>query len=307
MIPIVYIMNKVTPKKRRSLPKNHKTLKSRVLSRFGKDPALKPFCSVMRFEYDHAKSKYQTSTDRDTVHLSVIGFDSTSGIEVCASVPTLKAKGHGLRIGRNAASKSCAPVAKNINGFIGFRTFYSRMFLNLHQQRLSSVLAKVWATYENKDFWNKYAALYGSEPRKESFTEWLLGRALPPTVPPNSDFFNLLLSCTSPPSKRETKSLDVDLGFQQTIDIMDEACDDNFSIPSELELMYMQMIGSGNFFVSSVEEPLPVFDGNFYEDFEGLEGVRQCAPTYRPPAANTASIDNNSLEGAVGSYPFHIY
>nr|AZQ56645.1 MAT alpha 1 protein [Suhomyces anneliseae] len=64
---------------------------------------------------------------------------------------------------------------RNINGFIAFRTFYSKSVFNpKHQRSLSSELAKLWKTEPSKTQWNLYARVYNSRDDKElQFVEWL--------------------------------------------------------------------------------------------------------------------------------------
>ncbi|KAK9383381.1 uncharacterized protein V2V93DRAFT_134952 [Kockiozyma suomiensis] len=232
--------------------------KKRTISRFGKNPAIKPFCNVMRFDYNRPTSLRTSAVkSRHTAHMSVIGFDPLCGMEVSTTVPAL----NSIAVLKKLESKSSSTKIgiKNINGFIGFRTFYSRMFPNLHQQRLSTLLSKTWMKYDNKDFWARYAALYCAEARSEGFADWLLARTHPPALPQKEEFFALLQACISP-SKSRTVPLNDEL--QHTIGIMDEASDDHFFMPSEQDLMYMSMIISGENFADAVLESVPIFEGS---------------------------------------------
>ncbi|CUM68277.1 uncharacterized protein PRCAT00005999001 [Priceomyces carsonii] len=68
---------------------------------------------------------------------------------------------------------------KKINGFIAFRSFYSRLITNPdHQRQLSVLLGKLWVNEPNRATWNRYAIEYNallgnSRGQYKPFVEWL--------------------------------------------------------------------------------------------------------------------------------------
>lgn len=68
---------------------------------------------------------------------------------------------------------------KKINGFIAFRSFYTKSIRNPKSQRLlSRSLGQIWDHYPNKKVWNRYAQEYNetAEEQDKTFVEWLSTR-----------------------------------------------------------------------------------------------------------------------------------
>lgn len=65
-----------------------------------------------------------------------------------------------------------------LNGFMAFRSFYSRSISNVeHQRELSTLLGKLWKDEPNREIWNRYAIEYNSQAINQDFVDWLF-RAL---------------------------------------------------------------------------------------------------------------------------------
>lgn len=65
-------------------------------------------------------------------------------------------------------------LKKKLNGFIAFRTYYSRSVHNVDLQRqLSSFLATAWQKEGNKEVWNRFAAEYSAQATDMGFPQWL--------------------------------------------------------------------------------------------------------------------------------------
>ncbi|KAH3666367.1 hypothetical protein OGAPHI_003546 [Ogataea philodendri] len=63
---------------------------------------------------------------------------------------------------------------RGINGFMAFRSYYSRRVSNYHAQKLlSRALAKAWIFEKNQDIWSRYAIEYNHSHSETSFSEWL--------------------------------------------------------------------------------------------------------------------------------------
>lgn len=63
-----------------------------------------------------------------------------------------------------------------LNGFMAFRSFYSRSISNVeHQRQLSKLLGKLWKNEPNKAIWNRYAIEYNSQAVNQDFVDWLFG------------------------------------------------------------------------------------------------------------------------------------
>ena len=61
-----------------------------------------------------------------------------------------------------------------LNGFMAFRSFYSRSIYNVeHQRELSTLLGKLWKNEPNKAIWNRYAIEYNSQAINQDFVDWL--------------------------------------------------------------------------------------------------------------------------------------
>lgn len=61
-----------------------------------------------------------------------------------------------------------------INGFIAFRSFYSRAIKSPKpQQEISASLAVAWKLEPNRKVWNYYALLYNETAKDEEFLYWL--------------------------------------------------------------------------------------------------------------------------------------
>lgn len=74
-----------------------------------------------------------------------------------------------IRKNRNRCKKT-----RCLNGFMAFRSFYSRSISNVeHQRELSSLLGKLWKNEPNKAIWNRYAIEYNSQAINQDFVDWL--------------------------------------------------------------------------------------------------------------------------------------
>lgn len=67
---------------------------------------------------------------------------------------------------------------RSINGFIAFRSFYSRLVANPeHQRKLSIMLGKLWSQEPSRQIWNRYASEYNmtchKHDNKVAFVDWL--------------------------------------------------------------------------------------------------------------------------------------
>lgn len=63
---------------------------------------------------------------------------------------------------------------RSINGFIAFRTYYSKWLRNATlQQELSCQLGKVWENEPSREIWECYAYQYNETGGDESFIDWL--------------------------------------------------------------------------------------------------------------------------------------
>lgn len=63
---------------------------------------------------------------------------------------------------------------KCLNGFLAFRSFYSRSIFNVdHQRQLSSLLGKLWRKEPNQEVWNRYAIEYNNQASNQDFVGWL--------------------------------------------------------------------------------------------------------------------------------------
>lgn len=64
---------------------------------------------------------------------------------------------------------------RKINGFIAFRTFYSRSIGDsTTQKQLSSKLGEAWGSEQNREIWNCYALRYNETGGLNDFITWLL-------------------------------------------------------------------------------------------------------------------------------------
>lgn len=74
----------------------------------------------------------------------------------------------------NHKRKSRSKTGHRLNGFMAFRSFYSRSVFDVeHQRQLSSILGSLWKNEPRQDVWNRYAIEYNSRATKEDFIEWL--------------------------------------------------------------------------------------------------------------------------------------
>lgn len=63
---------------------------------------------------------------------------------------------------------------RRINGFIAFRSFYSRTIKGtFNQKELSSKLAAIWKDEPHHLTWNSYALQYNATGGDENFVDWL--------------------------------------------------------------------------------------------------------------------------------------
>ena len=70
--------------------------------------------------------------------------------------------------------RSRSKAGHRLNGFMAFRSFYSRSVYDAdHQRQLSSLLGSLWKNEPKQDVWNRYAIEYNSRASKEDFIEWL--------------------------------------------------------------------------------------------------------------------------------------
>lgn len=65
-------------------------------------------------------------------------------------------------------------LKRRLNGFIAFRSFYSRRVnSSLMQKELSSLLGQVWKREPNRSVWICYALQYNETGGEENFIDWL--------------------------------------------------------------------------------------------------------------------------------------
>lgn len=68
-------------------------------------------------------------------------------------------------------------ISSKINGFIAFRSFYSKSISNpADQRKLSRSLANIWLGEENKETWESYSQLYKMSKaylKNQTFVAWL--------------------------------------------------------------------------------------------------------------------------------------
>ncbi|CCE85849.1 Piso0_005485 [Millerozyma farinosa CBS 7064] len=84
----------------------------------------------------------------------------------------LDSKGHKKTTSRRYKPKGRR--TRSLNGFMAFRSFYSRSISNVeHQRQLSSLLGSLWQTEPNKNIWNRYAIEYNTRATNQDFVEWL--------------------------------------------------------------------------------------------------------------------------------------
>ncbi|ODV57904.1 uncharacterized protein ASCRUDRAFT_165243 [Ascoidea rubescens DSM 1968] len=63
---------------------------------------------------------------------------------------------------------------RRLNGFMAFRSYYSKKIIGVAKQReISTVLAKFWKIENHQDTWKTLALVYNSQKRNISFTDWL--------------------------------------------------------------------------------------------------------------------------------------
>lgn len=63
---------------------------------------------------------------------------------------------------------------RRMNGFIAFRSFYSKTIKGTsHQKELSSKLAAIWKDEPSHQTWNCYALQYNATGGEETFVNWL--------------------------------------------------------------------------------------------------------------------------------------
>ncbi|KAK9352354.1 hypothetical protein V1505DRAFT_352435 [Lipomyces doorenjongii] len=145
----------------------------------------------------------------------------------------------------------------HINAFIGFRTYYSRILPNIHQRRLSSCLAKTWATYIHKDFWTRYTVLYCAEPRSQCFVDWLIQRVVPPDLPAleELELVDTLLERERGSSKKDAKiPIEVDFLKLQWTELPDDGKLDIQDL--HLDPLYTDLLVSGS--IRSFDSPINV-------------------------------------------------
>ncbi|KAG7805696.1 hypothetical protein KL921_005399 [Ogataea angusta] len=63
---------------------------------------------------------------------------------------------------------------KRLNGFMAFRSFYSRNITNYNSQKaLSQALAHAWNREKHQQVWSLYATQYNHSKSMEPFSKWL--------------------------------------------------------------------------------------------------------------------------------------
>ncbi|ODV95197.1 hypothetical protein PACTADRAFT_33775 [Pachysolen tannophilus NRRL Y-2460] len=90
-------------------------------------------------------------------------------LEVYASKYVTKEKG------KIHQSKVAKKMKKKMNGFMAYRSFYTKNINNVTQQtELSAILAKSWSMDDvNQTIWKRYATQYNKESSNTPFVEWL--------------------------------------------------------------------------------------------------------------------------------------
>lgn len=91
------------------------------------------------------------------------------------SLPETKNSKKSKKSSKNYMSLKLTGKRKDINSFIAFRSYYSKIFLRLVTQTyLSSVLSKYWASNpEIRRTWEMFAQQYNREKSTLGFVEWL--------------------------------------------------------------------------------------------------------------------------------------
>ncbi|KAK9469988.1 uncharacterized protein V1510DRAFT_309415 [Dipodascopsis tothii] len=137
--------------------------------------------------------------------------------------------------------KSATGSGTPINAFIGFRSYYSRILPSINQRSLSSYLSKVWAEYQDKDFWIRNTVLYCAAASEKSFADWLLEVAKPPDLPFDDDFAKLFaLSREASPASPSMTSMNSD-----GLLLVDQSSGLSGSVYPELDnLLYCEFMAS---------------------------------------------------------------
>ncbi|KAK9459952.1 uncharacterized protein V1516DRAFT_472100 [Lipomyces oligophaga] len=170
----------------------HKTIRRRSakLSRPARgalDNSMNTYCDVLKLAHTPAKRISKDSSNY--FQFSVMGLNEDDHSNLYLSLPLQVAASRENSHSR--APRSSGPRRRKstklngtaINAFFGFRAYYNRVFPNLNQQHLSSYLSKIWAAYDNKDFWTRQTMIYNLGDKQECFVDWLLNRVVPPTLP----------------------------------------------------------------------------------------------------------------------------
>ncbi|KAK9377041.1 uncharacterized protein V1513DRAFT_437143 [Lipomyces chichibuensis] len=145
---------------------------------------LKPYCGVIKLDCSPQAAGTGTKHPEPKAHIAIMGFDKGWRADSPETFTQLIITDMKNRAPKRISNKDRSSAGyTHINGFIGFRTYYSRILPNIHQRKLSSCLAKTWATYIHKDFWTRYTVLYCAEPRSQCFVDWLIQRVVPPDLP----------------------------------------------------------------------------------------------------------------------------
>ncbi|KAK9464237.1 hypothetical protein V1512DRAFT_255593 [Lipomyces arxii] len=222
-----------------------------------KNPKLKPYCDVLKFG-TKCTNTFRRHNEEPFTHVSVMDAttlsDNDGGISrleqhAIAATATVYCSERLLmsRTTIGIGTKSCLikdrKMLRPINSFIGFRTYYSRIFPNIHQNKLSAYLSKAWTTYEHKDFWTRNTAIYCAEPRSKSFVDWLQETAIPPQL----DGLEVLTSDLTQSEKPLKKSAKIPLYIEEceTIETCKATTSDNEwnSLNEHCEELYRDFLG----------------------------------------------------------------
>ncbi|KAK9487132.1 hypothetical protein V1527DRAFT_461747 [Lipomyces starkeyi] len=183
---------------------------------------LKPYCGVIKLDRSPRASGMRTKYSEPKAHIAIMGFDKgwcADSPDTFTQIIMTDMKNRAPKRISNKGRSSAGYT--HINAFIGFRTYYSRILPNIHQHRLSSCLAKTWATYIHKDFWTRYTVLYCAEPRSQCFVDWLMERVVPPDLPAleELELVHALLEREKGSSKKDAKiAIEVDFDKLQWTD-----------------------------------------------------------------------------------------
>lgn len=75
---------------------------------------------------------------------------------------------------RTSCIKNMKKRRRKVNGFLGFKLYYSKIIPPIEPKVQSTLLAGVWENYEFQWIWEQYTAQYSRYPRSIGFVDWLI-------------------------------------------------------------------------------------------------------------------------------------